>query len=110
MMRPRATLLRVPENSSRAMARCGRARCCRKSSDVNSEWPLTGTVLAARFWEIRSYEEAELLRLRGRVSRTGTKNASGERGLLFEEPELKADHEQSEVDDGPSLRAAEASR
>src|SRR5712672_2084001 len=48
--------LRVPEGSSKAMARRGREKLFGKNLDANSAKRLTVTVLTAPFWVTRSYK------------------------------------------------------
>src|SRR5450432_1360855 len=54
MTRLKATPLRVPESSSKAMARRGREKLFGKNLDANSAKRLTVTVLTASFWVTRS--------------------------------------------------------
>ena len=59
-----ATPLRVPESSSKAMARRGREKLFGKNLDANSAKRLTVTVLTAPFWVTQSYKKATGFRLR----------------------------------------------
>src|ERR1700692_4489523 len=54
--RLKATPLRVPESSSKAMSRRGREKPFEKNLDANSAKRLTVTVLTAPFWVTRSYK------------------------------------------------------
>src|SRR5437879_8064597 len=62
--RLKAMPLRVPESSSKAMARRGREKLFGKKLDANSAKRLTVTVLTAPFWVTQSYKRLRAFRLR----------------------------------------------